>query len=199
MSRNNDKQLVKKSQAGDKEAFSTLYKNYRKDMFLFFLSRTNSREDALDLTSELFIKIINSIKGFRFKSTFRTWIYKIARNMLYDFYIQRKKQKNRISLNEEELEYSSSKVNKNMLETKNHKETDPLYKVLDKLPEKYREILTLRYIGNLKFRECAEIMEITENYAKVLHGRAIKKARKYKSVIKNSQSKYKDLIMRILF
>lgn len=175
--------LVGKAQKGDKESFAALYSKYKREIFLFYCSRINSREDALDITSECFIKVMKSLHTFKFNSSFRTWLYVIARNLLVDFYKSRKKE---ISLSQEDLEkFPETETHKNF----SSRNSDLLRDVLDKLPENYRTILELRYLMNLKFSECAESMQVTENYAKVLHSRALKKANNYKSVILRSQSK----------
>src|SRR3972149_11803017 len=96
-----DKHLVAKARKGDKQAFTELYNHYANELFLFLRGRSNNREDALDLTSEVFIRVLRFLPSFRGDSSFRTWIYRIAKNLLVDYYTSHSK-KSSLNLEEEQ-------------------------------------------------------------------------------------------------
>lgn len=65
---------------GDAEAFEMIYRAASEFVYTIALRITNSRDDAEDVTQEVFIKIYKSLKDFRFLSSFQTWVYRITVN-----------------------------------------------------------------------------------------------------------------------
>src|SRR5256714_2315317 len=82
--------LVKRSQAGDTEAFDELVIRYRTRVFSMIYNMVHSEQDAWDLAQDSFVKAWRSIKRFRGRSSFYTWIYRIVMNVTIDWL--RKKQ-----------------------------------------------------------------------------------------------------------
>ena len=82
--------LVKRSQAGDTEAFDELVTRYRTRIFGMIYNMVHSEQDAWDLAQDSFVKAWKSIKRFRGHSSFYTWIYRIVMNVTIDWL--RKKQ-----------------------------------------------------------------------------------------------------------
>jgi RNA polymerase sigma-70 factor, ECF subfamily len=85
-----DLDLVTRSQAGDTEAFDELVTRYRKRVFGMIYNMVHSEQDAWDLAQDSFLKAWKSIKRFRGRSSFYTWIYRIVINVTIDWL--RKKQ-----------------------------------------------------------------------------------------------------------
>src|ERR1700731_4574030 len=82
--------LVKRCQAGDTEAFDELVTRYRTRIFSMIYNMVHSEQDAWDLAQDSFVKAWRSIKRFRGRSSFYTWIYRIVMNVTIDWL--RKKQ-----------------------------------------------------------------------------------------------------------
>ncbi|MDR1401581.1 MAG: sigma-70 family RNA polymerase sigma factor [Puniceicoccales bacterium] len=72
--------LVERVKANDSKAFDILVKKYRERLFAIIYNMTSNRNDAFDLTQDVFIKAYRGIKGFNGKSAFFTWLYRIAIN-----------------------------------------------------------------------------------------------------------------------
>src|SRR3954453_9677591 len=85
-----DFDLVTRCQAGDTEAFDELVTRYRTRVFGMIYNMVHSEQDAWDLAQDSFLKAWKSIKRFRGKSSFYTWIYRIVMNVTIDH--MRKKQ-----------------------------------------------------------------------------------------------------------
>ena len=85
-----DLDLVTRCQAGDTEAFDELVTRYRTRVFGMIYNMVHSEQDAWDLAQDSFLKAWKSIKRFRGRSTFYTWIYRIVMNVTIDWL--RKKQ-----------------------------------------------------------------------------------------------------------
>lgn len=71
---------VQSVQEGNVEAFDQLIRKYRERLYSVIYNMTSNREDSADLTQESFIKAFRSIKKFKGKSSFFTWLYRIAVN-----------------------------------------------------------------------------------------------------------------------
>jgi RNA polymerase sigma-70 factor (ECF subfamily) len=82
--------LVKRCQAGDTEAFDQLVTRYRTRVFSMIYNMVHNEQDAWDLAQDSFVKAWKSIKRFRGRSSFYTWIYRIVMNVSIDWL--RKKQ-----------------------------------------------------------------------------------------------------------
>lgn len=170
----NDTALVKRAQKGDQNAFSRLYRRYLPDIYHFLYTRTGSQADAEDLTADVFFKMLQSISSYQAQGSFRGWLMGIARHTLMDYY---RRQYAAIELPLEEFlahliaepifqpQTKSSAKKKNLL-------TD----ILQALPNHYQQVLKLRFLHAYSIKEAAQAMGISENYAKVLQFRALKKA-----------------------
>src|SRR5437762_3671878 len=77
--------LVKRCQAGDPEAFDELVTRYRTRVFSMIYNMVHSEQDAWDLAQDSFVKAWKSIKRFRGRSSFYTWIYRIVMNVTIDW------------------------------------------------------------------------------------------------------------------
>jgi RNA polymerase sigma-70 factor (ECF subfamily) len=82
--------LVKRCQAGETEAFDELVTRYRTRIFAMIYNMVHNEQDAWDLAQDSFVKTWKSIKRFRGRSTFYTWVYRIVMNVTIDWL--RKKQ-----------------------------------------------------------------------------------------------------------
>ena len=79
-----DDLLVKKAQTGDKTAFGELVRRYQDQVFGLTSRMLDSPEDARDAAQEIFIKFFRFLPGFDFRSSFTTWLYKVATNFCLD-------------------------------------------------------------------------------------------------------------------
>ena len=88
MNRLDDKQidagLVQKALEGDKSALNSLVDRHYADTFNICLKMLYSHRDAEDVNQEIWIKIVTQLKTFRFKSAFKTWMYRVAVNHILD-------------------------------------------------------------------------------------------------------------------
>jgi RNA polymerase sigma-70 factor (ECF subfamily) len=145
-----ENQLIQEAKAGNLTAFEKLISSYEKKIYNYCLRMTNNREDAEDLTQEVFIRVYNSLKRFRGNSQLSTWIYRIAHNVCIDRY--RKAKLTTISLSqpkgpddEREMDLpannSSPEEEAMRMELKKH-----LLKSISELQPKYRSVIVLRDI-----------------------------------------------------
>lgn len=137
-----------------KENFETVNK------YLFCL--TKNWDLAEELTEETFYRAVEKIGKFKGESKISTWLCQIAKNLYYDVLRKNKKIVN-TGYNLLELEAEESTEEKVIL----NDEKITLYKNLQKLDEKTREVIYLKITGELSFKEIGEILNKTENWARV--------------------------------
>lgn len=155
--------IVQKVQAGNVAAFDQLVQKYREHIFSIVYNMTSNREDASDLTQETFIKAFQAIARFKGKSSFFTWIYRIAINTTMTF-LKKRNRRRFISYEKINEEVSSSEIFE-CLTAKNRSEKgalvselqEKLNDALQKLSPKHRTVVILHEIEGLEHAQIAEI------------------------------------------
>lgn len=155
--------IVQKVKEGNVGAFDQLVRKYREQIFGVIYNLTSNRADASDLTQDTFIKAFQAIGRFKGKSSFFTWLYRIAINTSMTFL---KKQGRRRYINVETLteEASSAEIVEKLV-AKNrsekgalvHELQEKLNESLQKLSPKHRTVVILHEIQGLEHSEIAEI------------------------------------------
>jgi RNA polymerase sigma-70 factor (ECF subfamily) len=98
-----DALLVREAKAGNSAAFGELVRRYQDKIYTIVFSQLSSREDALDLTQEVFLKAHRRLPDFREDCVFYTWLYRIAVNSCIDFARRRRRAQEPFSLEGEVL------------------------------------------------------------------------------------------------
>lgn len=166
-----DVKLIERYLEGDTTAVDELVIKYQRQIYSLIYRMTKDIEDAKDLTQKSFIKALNGIKGFKKKSSFKTWLYQIAINTSINHLRQNKHKKT-------ELEDSLAEDNKGALTTIIEDETRGLIKkAMDKLPERQRLAIVLRVYEELSCSETAKVMGCSDGAVKAHYHNAVKKLR----------------------
>ena len=148
-----------------------IYKKYFKDVYLFIYSISKDRHIAEDMTSETFLKAMKSIDDFKGNCDIKVWLFQIAKNSYYSYL---RKNKDLLNLDIISDKDESTDVEKAILSSGASKE---IQRIIHKLPEPYREIFTLRFFGELSFKEIGDLFGKTDNWACVTFHRARNKIR----------------------
>lgn len=150
--------------------FEDIYQRFFKDVYLFVLAMSKNPNIAEEITQETFFKALKEIKHFRGNCSVKSWLCQIAKN-LYISYTRKKKTVHSDLL--EEMP-GSSDVEDICIQKG---EALSIYKLLHCLDEPYKEVFTLRVLGDLSYKEIAEIFDKQENWARVTYHRARLKIR----------------------
>jgi len=163
--RDMDWAVVLKVQAGNVGAFDQLVQKYRQQIFAVIYNMTSNREDASDLTQETFIKAFQAIGRFRGKSSFFTWIYRIAVNTSMTF-LKKRNRRRFISYDNIDEEASSSEIVERLTASNRSEKgaivselQERLNDALQKLSPKHRTVIILHEIEGLEHAEIAEITQ----------------------------------------
>lgn len=140
-----------------------IYKQYFQTVKRYLFCLTHNNDIAEDLTQETFCKAVKKIGTFKGECKISVWLCQIAKNLWYN---ELKKNKKMEQTNEEEifLMISEEKTEDTVIFNENKIE---LYKRLQFLDEKTREVIYLRITGELSFKEIASILNKTESWARV--------------------------------
>jgi RNA polymerase sigma-70 factor, ECF subfamily len=163
--------LAKKAPA----AFRPLYEKYFKRIFLFIYHRVEDRDITSDLTAQVFLKALNKIEQFNERGLpFSSWLYRIAVNECNDFF--RANKRARVVYVEEP---AFNQLFEEMFPDDPREELEKkLHVVLQKLKPEELQIIELRFFEDMPFKMVAEVLNITETYAKVRTYRALEKMKK---------------------
>jgi RNA polymerase sigma-70 factor (ECF subfamily) len=163
---------IEACQAGMLGRFDDLYQLYAEKIYRFVYFKTFHRETAEDVTSDVFMKVLERIRQFdASRGTFSAWIYRIARNTVIDHY--------RTSHPAEDIE-DGWMVSSSMSIERDAEARAVLEKVQDALrllkPEQ-REVVIMRVWEGLSHKEIADILGMTESNVKQIFSRTIRKLR----------------------
>lgn len=156
--------IVQRVQAGEVDAFDQLILKYRERLFAIIYNLTANREDAADLTQDTFIKAFQSISRFKGKSSFFTWIYRIAVNTTYT-YLRRNRLRRFFSFETINDELAPDEIVEALTAKSNLPREGAMRELQEKLNEalqtlslKHRTVVILFEIESLSHQEIAEVM-----------------------------------------
>ena len=158
--------LLERARKLDTRALSELVEDFYPNIYRYFFYRARTKEDAEDLTSEVFVRVVESIKAQT--GNFAAWIFRIARNLLIDYY--RKKGR----LKEVPLDDNIARDLKDPSSIKGVDLTqDELKKLLSHLTDEQREVITLKFIEGYSNGEISQIIKKSVGAIKALQFRAL--------------------------
>jgi len=180
-----DIEIIRLILQGDKEKYRLLMEKHQPLVFRTCLGFVHNKDDADDLTQDVFIQAYQSLSAFKAESAFSTWLYRIAVNASLNRIRHSKKKSvlqyfKNISVGEKDPEdiflYEASENPEEILIRKEH--SGWLSNALDSLPESQRTAIVLSKYDDLPQKEIAEIMNISEGAVEALIQRAKKNLRK---------------------
>jgi len=164
-----DCELLSDYIAGNNSALEILYKRYERKVYTYILLMVRKPQLAEDILQETFIKAIKSVKEGKYSETnrFGSWLMRIAHNLVIDQFRQNK-QYRVVSHNDFPMDiFSTPRFAEATVEQRLVYER-VLYEVralIDFLPDDQREVVMLRFYGDLSFKEIAEITNVSINTA----------------------------------
>ncbi len=162
--------LIQSILNGHTADFTQLVKTYETAVFRIVMGFVHQKEDAEDITQEVFVKAFQSLDRFAGRSSFSTWLFRIAIHTSLNE-LKKRKRKRIWSIAAEMLQFPSG--NKDPEEEMTGKsEQDQIRKAIDTLPEKQRMAFILSRYEELPQKEVAQIMEVTEGAVEQLLLRA---------------------------
>ncbi len=169
-------QLAENAKKGDRNSTEQLVSVFHHDIFRLVYYRTRSKMDAEDLTQEIFARMFKNISQLKDGSCFKSWLFRIAVNMVRDFHRKKKfimffgsgSHMANVDNNMEDLNNPSDSL---LRKEFHHK----LFEFTQKLSKGEQEVFMLRFLDQLVIREIAQVLSKSESTVKTLLYRAIQK------------------------
>jgi RNA polymerase sigma-70 factor (ECF subfamily) len=158
-SKREDGELIQQILAGDGKQFSLLVNRYQRSIFSTAFGMLGNQQDAEDVTQEAFVTAFRKLESFEGRSSFLTWLRRIAFNLAIDL---RRRQKSRASMTQiavaeeivsaQETSVADAMISKETVST--------VRRAIDSLPDEQRIVIVLRDLQDLDYSEIAELLSI---------------------------------------
>ena len=173
-----EQELVRRAKDGDQLAFKQLVTDNEKRIYNLCRRMVGDQEDAAELTQEAFLNAWRGLPGFQAESAFSTWLYRLASNVCLDFLRREKRRKSLsltvVSLDQEEaveLEIPDQRYAPEG-ELERLEQRQAIRDGLARLSEEHRQVLVLRELSGLRYREIAQLLGVEEGTVKSRIARA---------------------------
>ncbi|MFO0355738.1 MAG: RNA polymerase sigma factor [Sphingobacteriaceae bacterium] len=169
-----EEQLIIEAAKENPDRFAPLYDKYYKQIFGYLYQRMDDKDTAFDLTAQVFLKALTNIGRYEYKGVpFASWLYRIAHSELMQLF---REQKNKRAINADigDLRFICEEAEEFYLEDY----IPVLKKAITELDADDLQMVELRFFEKRAFKEIGEIMNITENNAKVRMYRILERLKK---------------------
>jgi RNA polymerase sigma-70 factor (ECF subfamily) len=173
LGRSSDEDLMRRTQRGDRQAFSLLYERYSASVLSYLYRMMGNIEDVESIAQEVFLRAFRFAPTYRYPQKFSTWLFTISRNLAINYSRRRKRSpvRNVTELNLEGVEINSDPYQVAQRSTDNvekQEEIARMLKALDDLPTDQKEVIVLGVFQDMSY---AEMEEITGTKAVTLRSR----------------------------
>lgn len=173
--RTSDEELIRRFKNGDTDSLDVLVRAYLPKVHNN-VSKFVPETDVDDVTQDVFMSLLDALNSFEGRSTFSTWFHRITMNKVADYH--RKAFRNREDFSEIQMNTSFNPWN----------ETDEeltIEEVLRSIPDKYKQIIILKFSKGLTFGEISELLGLSYEATRSRYRRAIAMARKRLKKVSN--------------
>jgi RNA polymerase sigma-70 factor (ECF subfamily) len=172
-----DEVLMQRYQGGDRSVFGELVRRHKTPVYNFILRQVRTPSAAEDLTQDVFVRVVQNATEFRHSSRFSTWIYTIARNIAID-HLRKMSLRRHPSLDQPSKSdeddaptlgertkdaHPSATVDRAVISTELGFR---IRNAVEELPDDQREVFLLREVGNVPFKDIADMIGVSENTIK---------------------------------
>jgi len=162
----NEKELILAARGGDRDAFNELISNYTDRIYRLAWKLSGNQEDAEDIFQETFLKAVDNIDSFRLESTFGTWLYSIAMNVMRTCFAKRKRMQ--LGPIEDFLPDHANGVNSKLLDWgdphdlfENAQLREMIDSFLSRMSPENSTPFVLRYMEDMSVKDVAEVMGLS--------------------------------------
>ena len=184
--KNNDAQLVQRTLAGDQAAFSTLVRKYQKPVHMLVWRKIGDFHIAEEITQDIFLKVYKKLQTLKNPNRFAGWLYVIAARRCFAWCKKKRipmKSLDAMSTEElEELACAQYQVEQQK-ECVSEGKREVVKRLLQKLPESERTVVTLHYLGDMTCEDISKFLGVSPNTVKSRLHRARKRLKKAEHII----------------
>lgn len=153
-------ELIERARAGDTKAFGVLVERYQRRVVGVAMAVVHDQEDALELAQETFVRAFENVGKFESRSSFSTWLYRIAANIAIDF--RRRERRHPTMRGDEaeiELQRLPSKLGDAFKETQRGEMAERIRRALNQLTPEHRAAILLREVEGLSYDEISDVLQ----------------------------------------
>ncbi len=173
-----EESLIRRAQQRDQEAFAQLYEQHFDRIYRYVALRIGDKIEAEDMTQQVFLNALQSISSFKWKGIpVSAWLFRIAHNQVVD-YLRKKAKQATVPLDESQVSSDSNP----QLVAERGLDIEQLLSATKQLTEAQREVIALRFTGELSTAQVAKAMGKSQGAVKALQHSAIVALRKALSV-----------------
>lgn len=155
-----DMELVARAQQGDVPAFEVLVSRYRNDVFALSTRFVRNREEAWDISQEVFVKAYRSLKRFRGDAGFKTWLLRITANHSKDWL--KKRRLETVAFDDQIGSEATSSIPDPSQSAASRELGERIHEAIERLPHKHKLAFVLREFEGLSYQEMAEVMQCSQ-------------------------------------
>lgn len=162
-----DRDLVRESRRGEKEAFRELVERYQRRILSVAMGMTQNRDDALELTQETFVKAFENLERFKGESSFYTWLYRIVVNLAIDSR-RRERRRPMAVLGDGEsgdvmdLLPSQERRSDPYQQTRDHELARRMTEAIEELTPDHKAVILLREVEGLSYDDISRVMQCSK-------------------------------------
>ena len=165
-----EEKLIKSAVKGDSSAFGQLYDHYQPMIYRFVAIKVSRREEAEDITHQVFMSAWQSVKSYELRGhPFSSWLYRIARNQVVDFYRSKREE---FPIDAVDPEYFVAPTSAEFA-IPQKLEMESVRRAMKQMKADYEDVIILRFIEDLSLKETARVLGKTEGAVKLLQHRAM--------------------------
>lgn len=155
-SKDEESELIPQAQTS-LTGFQQLYLHWLSPVYRYFFFRTGNSKDAEDLTSQVFLKVYMELPRYHERGLFSAWLFRIVHNQINDYY--------RTGSREVDLEIADPVDDDHDLitQTAHSDEVQKLRRIIQSLPEEEQEMIRLRFVAELGYREIGSVLNRNED------------------------------------
>jgi RNA polymerase sigma-70 factor, ECF subfamily len=167
--------LVARAQEGDRDALEELYLEHFDRIYSYLHMTVGNRHDAEDLTTQTFLKMLESIGKFQWGTApFSAWLFRIAHNLAIDHFRARRRWQPEEEVPEpDQVESSAEDEAMRVLSTEN------MFDLIEQLSDEQRQVLILKFVFDFSNVEAATVLDKSEGAVKSLQHRALASLQKH--------------------
>src|SRR6266436_6022847 len=153
-------ELIQRARRGDRKAFGALVERYQRRVVGVALAVVHNQDDALELAQETFVRAYENLSKYESRSSFSTWLYRIAANLAIDFW---RREGRHVVLHGEDAETEISKLptttGDSFKEVSRSELSARLKQALEELTPEHRAVILLREVEGMSYDEISDVLQ----------------------------------------